>query len=729
PSHPHTITPPHHHTPTPPHPPSDWQQILNTLSALYVHGVDIDWECVDQHYPRKKITLPTYPFRRQRYWIRDQDEALSGTASQNQFAQWLAAQSMAELADTVVEKGQFAAEERDAIIKAFTLLEEERLAQERMQDMQSLLYEVAWEPQQMPTVSEPQPDDINGHWLILADRGGIGERIASQLRERGATVDLIRTEQELATCLARCVNGTDGSLLLHGIVHLWGLDDEAAEDTISLMAGQKRTLNSVLQIVQACAEATLVPTYRLWIVTQGAEAVLPKEPVAFAQTTLWGVGRIIALEHGDLWGGLVDIDGDATIVNRAETVFAELLNAQPDDETQIAYRHGKRHVARFTPLQSLPKQRTPKIKIQADATYLITGGLGALGLHTTQWMATQGARHLILTGRSGIRTAEQRAIVNELDAQGITIQIAQVDVADATSMHDLFEGIRANTTNPLRGIIHIAGLSGRDAIRSLNWARFEQVLRPKVSGGWLLHHLSLEMDLDFFISYASVAGILGDRQNTHYSAANHFLDGLMTHRQSLGLPGLSIAWGPWAGGGMISADAEMRLAEIGVSSMSPEIGIDLQAYLLQTTIPQVTTIDIEHGRLNRLYELTKSRAFLSRLAQAVPETTATSSSGIPSMIVELESMPTHRRLAYIESYLQQVIAGLLVIPDMPNRNTRFTEMGLDSLMALEFRRQLESDLGQTLPITAAFDYPTVASMAAHLLDEVLGPTEQTSELT
>ncbi|MFM7585002.1 MAG: SDR family NAD(P)-dependent oxidoreductase, partial [Caldilinea sp.] len=479
-----------------------------------------------------------------------------------------------------------------------------------------------------------------------------------------------------------------------------------------------------MQLVQTLADpaaaiASLPP--RLWVVTQGAEQLSPTDAVAISQSSLWGLGRVVALEHGELWGGLIDVDPMLDPSAQAQALITEVLQPETTCEEQIAYRQGRRYVARLSAARPTLTTQTPLIR--PDGAYLITGGLGSLGLQTAQWLVEQGARQLVLTGRRGVQTPQQQALLDELQRQGADIQLVQLDVSDEHAMRQLFQSL-ATATLPLRGIIHAAGVAGVQPIRALQWDEWMAVLRPKVIGGWLLHQLSASFALDFFLAYSSGAGIWGGKQQGHYAAANHFLDGLMAYRRRQGLPGLSIAWGPWAGPqglpSMASTEGQAMLLSMGVRSFTPEQALAIQAYLLRTDAVQVTAADIDWPRLNALYKLTKPRRFLAKLAGEPPvvKPTIGETTDVTGVLQTLQAFAPSQWLAQIRDYVQQTVARVLGMTNLPDRVTGFTDLGMDSLMALALRRQLEQELQQPLPTTVAFEYPTVEKLAAYLLPQI-----------
>lgn len=712
----------------------DWQTLFTSLGELYVRGVAINWPGIDKEYRRRKITLPTYPFQRQRYWI-ERRGAPANNPQTDAFAQLLADHTpdgqLEQLAELLARRKELAGAEKATVLQVLAALADESRTRPLKAKINTMLYEVAWVAQAkpVPVTTPPAP----GRWLILGDAPkpdgrSVGAALADQLFALGETVELVTAEltADLQTALA------DTPSPWRGIIHLWALDDAEPADGAALMQSQERTIGSILHLVQVLAGLASQPP-RLWVVTQGAQALAATERVAVAQTPLWGLGRTVTLEHSDLWGGLIDLDPNATAVDNAQQLLAEVWPAPSTVESeahkdlgeeQIAFRQGQRYVARLAAAQ--PAHRTAAPTICADGRYLITGGLGQLGLHNAQWLVDQGARHLILTGRHGVPTAAQQARLDGWTAAGVTIQVAAVDVADEAAMTRLFTDIATGPT-PLRGVIHAAGVGSFQPFRSLHWADVAPILRPKVLGGWLLHRLTADLDLDFFVAYSSGAGIWGSKQQAHYGAANHFLDGLMAYRRSLGLPGLSIAWGLWHPTDMSPAEAATVVegfATIGVRSFTAELGLAVQAQLLQTAASQVTVADVDWARLQTFYTLTKPRRFLAQVARA---TSGQSSNGAAEYVEgaapltltlrqQLEAAPVAERSALLLRHLRLELGNILGIPapETIDLEQGLMDMGLDSLMAVEVRNRLSKSLQQRLPATLIFDYPTLHKLAAYL---------------
>ncbi|MEM7125918.1 MAG: SDR family NAD(P)-dependent oxidoreductase [Chloroflexota bacterium] len=741
----------------------DWRQMLTSLGGLYVRGVEIDWESFDAPYSQQKVQLPTYPFQRERYWIETTDIHQNRSKPQKGLADWFSLENLEQLTERVTDKGAFDANQQDIVAQVLQTLEAESEAQQIASQIESMLYEVRWEEQEKNSATVPPM--TSGHWLILANDDEIGDwqeddaerldndvpvglRLAQELMALGETVDRITNLAELEEALQQVQSCSD-EVLLRGIIHLWALDKggstgeidtlktngtEIDVDVTRLMAFQETILGSLMHLVQALVEvnpAIHEGRPHIWVATQGAQQLEPTERVSFHQTPLWGLARTIDLEHGELWGGIIDLDLASSASEITTQLLGEILKTQPDDESQILYRNGQRYVARLVP--HTPKLIDNSIRIQPEGIYLITGGLGGLGLHNAHWLAEEGAQHLILTGRRGIRTEEQRRTIAQLESNGVQVQIAQVDVSNEAEMAQLFAQV-ADQEKPLCGIIHAAGIGKMRAIQDLQWSDFAPVLHPKLIGGWLLHHLTRECPIDFFISYASGAGIWGGKGQADYGAANHSLDGLMAYRRALGLPGLSVAWGPWAGGGMTTSEAESSLQAIGVRSFSPSLGIAVQKYLLQTDAVQSTVADVEWPQLNALYQIDKRRRFLTQIPsvqQAAQQHLDREQNALVSdtspLIQRLQDLPQSQRFNALSQHLEETVARVLGMTKSGSgvleRSTGFADLGVDSLMAVELRQKLQQDLQQPLPTTIAFEYPTIDELANHLLNDVLALVE------
>lgn len=357
-----------------------------------------------------------------------------------------------------------------------------------------------------------------------------------------------------------------------------------------------------------------------------------------------------------------------------------------------------------------------------DATYLITGGLGGLGLVTARWLADRGARHLVLAGRNPPAEEAVRA-VDELTIRGVKVHVAQTDVSQPDQMETLFGHIQENMP-PLRGIIHAAGVLDDGILREQSWSRFQTVLAPKVDGAWNLHLLTKDMPLDFFILFSAGASLLGSPGQGNYASANAFLDGLAHYRRRSGLPALSINWGPWAEVGMVSRlgnQNQRRWAVQGMGSIKPAEGMRALELLLERQTVQAGVLLMDWNKAAR-EEAADVRPLLRLLVQSDSNSSGTGrTGGYPSFLDQLKQTPPEEQIKFLRGYLTLEINKVLGLEASHTLNPRqgFTDIGLDSLMAVELSNRLQKTLDRRLPSTLTFEYSNIESLTNFLATEVL----------
>ncbi|MFG1955943.1 type I polyketide synthase, partial [Micromonospora sp. NPDC048830] len=596
-----------------------------------------------------------------------------------------------------------------------------------------LLHEVVWQPQPLPAPVAEAPD---GRWLLCADRTGLGAALADQLRARGHEVVVAhpgpslarlddRTWQldpaeptQVAELLAAVAAGAD--VPFRGAVLLWGLTAAGPEpDLPDLDAAQTLLLRGALHLVRGLAGLEGVATPKLHLVTRGACAPGPQASVAVAQTPLWGLGNVVELEHPELWGGQVDLDPEAGDPDAATTLADELL-APPAGE-RVAVRGGRRTVARLVPRQA-PPATGAGVTVDADGTYLITGGLGALGLTVARWLVGRGARHLVLLGRRE-PTGEAAAVLDDLRRSGAEVTAAPADVARADDLERLIAEIPGS--RPLRGVVHAAGVLHDGVLLQQPWPDFARVLAPKVAGGWNLHRLTRDLPLDFFVLFSSAASLLGSTGQANYAAANAFLDGLAHHRRAQGLPAVSVNWGPWTEAGMAAraGQSEGRWAAQGIGGITPEQGVDALDQILRIDPAQIGVLPVTWSVYLRRYAPGEEPTLLRELARNLRtgEQQAAPSAEGPGLAERLRAAPPQARRELLLDHVRGQVLAVLGLPATHHLEPlqKLFEIGLDSLMAIELKNVLQSQLGQPLPSTVVFEYPTVESLTDYLAQDVL----------
>lgn len=360
----------------------------------------------------------------------------------------------------------------------------------------------------------------------------------------------------------------------------------------------------------------------------------------------------------------------------------------------------------------LVQPRTRAIGFDASATYLITGGLGGLGLRVARDFVERGARRLLLVSR-GAPSADAQRQLDELTRMGAAVVAARADVSDFARMAELMTAIPAEY--PLKGVVHAAGLLDDGLLAGQGAERFARVMAPKVDGAWNLHRLTETLALDFFVLFSSASSLLGLAGQANYGAANAYLDALAYHRQAMGLPALAINWGVWAEVGSASQFVP-RLRRMGLDAIQPEAGVAVLAAVLGEPQPQIGVIPINWDRYDA------SRGFLSKFRVTAPRQGWRDSP--ESLLPLLSGKSPSERKGLLESHIQREVASILryasasVVPTQVG----FREIGFDSLTSMELRNRLQSALERQLPAAVIFNYPTVETLALYLLGAVDGET-------
>ncbi|WMP19414.1 SDR family NAD(P)-dependent oxidoreductase [Thiothrix lacustris] len=577
------------------------------------------------------------------------------------------------------------------------------------------LYQVVWRQQ----ASLPNTFPAYRSWLIVADSERVAKPLATQLSAQGCHTVVLYAPSP--TDYQQALANQQGNF---GVVYLRDLDT-AVDATLVWQA----PATNLLHLIQALSAAQPTPA-GVWVITRNAQALTPEDSMAgLAQAALWGMGKTLTLEHPELHGVMVDVD-TANDTELANTLLAELLAATSPGsrETQIAYRKGRRHVARLA-RHLLPDKadELPTLPIQADASYLVTGGTGGLGLAVAHWLVEQGAKHLTLLARRPPTTNVQQQLA-AMQAKGASISVVQADIADFAQVASVIAAM--NAQSPLKGIIHAAGVLDDGILQRQNPQRFATVMLPKVQGAWHLHQLTQALPLDFFVMFSSVNSVLGGMGQANYAAANACLDALAHYRQQHALPALSINWGGWSEIGMaanMDKTEQQRLSARGETLLAPSQGMEILAALLGQDSPQVTAFPVQWGAYLSATG-GNNDAFFMQIAAGLTLTPTSQEKPQAGWRQTLENTPTNQQYRLLVERLRLILASALGLPSPERIELRqgLRDLGLDSILSIEVRGRLEVELECSLPATLLFDYPTVETLANYLSSNVLGLTSAAS---
>jgi amino acid adenylation domain-containing protein len=708
--------------------------LLRGLAALHAHGHPVDWTPLVAG--GRATRLPTYPWRHERFWV---DEVATPLP--------LAGEALAGRNGSEEQAGNNFPESCSAVLCATGSASAEHVPNAHWQsqwhtssesesysrsvptsgngapraaaDLTGLLHAIRW---QDDPGAAPSGLGLAGRWLVLPDAGKTGAALLAALGAAGARVAPGALEEALDAARGE----------IRGVVDLRALDapEPGSDFGADAVEVQARVCGAVLDLFERIARRGGDRPPRVWLVTRGAEpAGDGPAPLALAQAPLWGLGRSLALDHPDLWGGLVDLDPDPDAAPDAEgsALAEELGRARGDD--QVAFRGGRRRVARLVPLDSDDRpdaQTSLAPTFRPEGTYLVTGGLGRLGLLVARWMVEHGARRLVLVGRHDLPDRGEWATlpsthparprveaVESLERLGATVLVAPADVADRPAMAALLERLR-RTLPPLRGVVHAAGVVEAQDGRAVDEATLRAALRPKLAGALVLHELTRALPLDVFVMFSSIVSVVGSRKRSDYATANHALDALAHHRAALGLPALSINWGPWDEGGMAAdSGSTAALAPLGLTPLAPGVGLAALGRLMARATPQAVAARVNWSTFAALHGRGGVAPLLREVAGRPGSPVPVGSSGHadPSRWLGTDPDPArrHERLA---EYLRERVARVLGLPPGkldPDRP--LNTLGLDSLMAMELRAGIAVELGAAPALTSLLDGASVDRLA------------------
>ncbi|WP_329621495.1 type I polyketide synthase [Streptomyces sp. NBC_01255] len=569
-------------------------------------------------------------------------------------------------------------------------------------------YRVEWKP--LTTAGQA---DLSGRWLVAAE-GRPDAELLDTLKAAGADVEVLETgaDDDREALAARLAGLTAG---------------DGFTGVISLFDG----LTPLVAWVQALGDAGIKAP--LWCVTRGAVSLgrhdSPADP---DQAMLWGLGRVVALEHPERWAGLVDLPAQPDAAALAHLATALTGNTGED---QIAIRATGLHARRLAraPLHG----RRPTRDWQPHGTVLITGGTGALGSHAARWMAHHGAEHLLLVSRSGEQAPEATRLADELRTLGSRVTVAACDVADPDAMRTLLDTIPTDT--PLTAVLHTAGAPGGDPLDVTGPEDIARILGAKTRGAQVLDDLLRDTPLDAFVLYSSNAGVWGSGGQGVYAAANAHLDALAARRRARGETATSVAWGLWAGDGMGRGADDAYWQRRGIRPMSPDRALDELAKALRHDETFVAVADVDWERFAPAFTVSRPSLLIDGVPEArqalaapvapagapAPGDAASARAGQSSALAAIAALPAPEHRPALLTLVRTHAAAVLghSSPDRVAPGRAFTELGFDSLTAVQLRNQLSAAVGSRLPATTVFDHPTPAALAEHLHQEYLAPAE------
>ncbi len=486
-----------------------------------------------------------------------------------------------------------------------------RMVNKKEKKLEDWFYQVFWrDAASLPTISleETKTKANSTKWLVLSEQAGLGHSVVEKLKSMNVEVFELNSAQFKDyddVAFRNSILGTLKSLYDDGkgvkslrVLFLWASDcglgfmnaraDQKMDKNL-IVNEQKIIYWSALSLVQEISKFKQFSEVTCNFVTRGAQSVREQEnhPVAVSQSTLWGLRKVIGLEQPDLHSRIVDLDPQSkNLADETALIIRETI--EKTGEEQIAIRNNSRKVLRLAKRdagKNLEKRLDPVI--HDKATYLVTGGLGGIGLQITNWLVNKGAKSILLVGRS-LPSEKVNSYLTSLRKPDVQIRFEVADISSEESMGRVFKIIDAEMP-PLKGVIHAAGVLKDGFLAMQDWSKFEMVMLPKIIGVLNLHQLTSDRNLEFFCCFSSATSVLGNIGQANYAAANAFLDAFSYYRKARGQVSTCINWGPWAEVGMLesSSSAKKQLEETGFELISVDQGLLALEALLGSQSTQV----------------------------------------------------------------------------------------------------------------------------------------------
>lgn len=636
-------------------------EILDALGALFVSGFPVD---LTRLYPSGTcLRLPAYPWQRERHWFEGNE--------------------------------QLAPRERAAV--EGSRASSDKGASRQPAEDQGHVYQLTWKKSDLP----PRSETTQKSWMLIGDSGSLANNIVHAIETKGG--DCLRVTD--ANDAQRALESTGRTY--GGVIRIPRFSNANPQDVL-------HETFEIVRLVQTLANGRRDrKPPRFWPVTTGAWT-LPGDSgeVALAQGATPGLARVIAAEYPEWRCTTVDLGPSPT--NEEAQVLCEWLHSDSSEE-QIAIRNSDTFVARYERNVSVPSKG--HIQFPSNATYLLTGGLGGLGLVLARRLVHRGARHLALVSRRSPSDAARKEIEN-LESAGAEIRVFGADVSDDGQTMSLVRTI-VGEMPPLRGVFHLPALIDGTLLADVTDEKIELAMRPKTVGAWSLHCHTQGLPLDHFVLFSSITAAIGQPGLAGYASANASLDALARYRRAKGLTALSIQWGPWSGLGLAKNDKVRQGVELfgqqGIRALTAEEALDSLETLLQQDLAGALVAPIDWRTFGRSFNGNEAPETFAELVPGAEPAGSATEAKIEIRTALLATPLGRARRTLLETHLQEVLGTILktkasrIDPLKP-----LGSLGVDSLMALQLMRTLAVTTSVRLPATAAFNFPTLRLLSAEV---------------
>ena len=487
---------------------------------------------------------------------------------------------------------------------------------------------------------------------------------------------------------------------------------EKADDTYIYV----RNAFEVVKAIQADEE--LSGKAELHFLTLNANSVEENESADPTDSLVWGFVKTARVEHGEIFGGIVDTDEKN--FNELSDILINALSEKSDEEIRI--RNDKMFISRLAKAEKTVKLTSEPIQFSDDASYLITGGTGMLGQIYTEQLLSHGAKNIVLVCRKQPSDKVMENL-NRMKAEyNADITVEYCDINELSSAEDLIARLDSNGKT-VKGIVHCAGVLRDTPISSMTWENFQFVLEPKTKGIRNIVNAAGKDKLDFVIMLSSVAAVFGNYGQSNYSAANNFLNGYAAQLNSEGVNAYPVCWGPWQGGGMASGNQSIdgNLSRMGIESFTPELGGEIIGSLLDKPRKYVVAADVNWNKYAENVGKAQAEHFIVELIDKPNGEITVSDTDNGKFVEELKALSEDERKEVLLEKLQKLCSDIMGFhgEQKLDPHSSISEQGADSLMTFTMRTNLNKLLGTNLTVSVFFNYPSLDQLTDYLLEDVL----------
>jgi amino acid adenylation domain-containing protein len=595
-----------------------------------------------------------------------------------------------------------------------------------------LSYKIQWQPKERSKVNTETKSVVTpGCWIVFADKTGIAESLYKKIETSGDTAVTIFANSKNNILEMDTVgyykdilkeNIVNNNIPCKGIIYMWAIDGPASEDLTSDALQKETQLHyvNIVHLIRAIVSIE-IKVKKFCFVTRGAKSInLENDAVSVTQSPLWGLRKVIALEHPEINSMVVDFsprDSEDEVTALWEELYSN------DNEQEIAFRNKHKYVPRLvrTPVSNKGLSFDNSINISSTGTYIVTGGLGGSGLEMARWLSENGAHHIVLISRNEPSEIGVKKI-NNIEKSGCVISVKKADISDQKGLTGIFNSLRESMP-PIKGIFHLAGVLEEGDILRQDLATIGNVMGPKIEGAWNIHLLTLKDPLDFFVLFSSISSLWGGHGLGAYTAANTFLDTLVHYRKMKGLPALCVNWGAFSHVGMIAGDhAGARIREkAGIVPFDPSEVLSYLSIAMCKNTPQVCIAKINWPKFLQQApsEMLPFFSYMAEEGEVHAVRDKESATKENDFLSQFHNSSPDKQIEVLESYLKQKIADSLHlnIEDI-EKDEDLIQMGLDSLIFLELSQTLTKKLQIKIVPHKLFKEPTIQALAKSFAEDI-----------